>query len=169
MREKISNVLRNLSVFWVQNFSSFTMFLERLPWQLVLWLIHTLAMVPYRSFKNWESFTGMVEWINPRRKKSAYVKLPMGLFWMKKSGARGYGPPVKPYLLRHLWPAIWGHVAMRASFLLDPWVPILMDFLSTWIAPPMEDLVFASSYEERVPSYLKQRKASLSSDKDPNP
>ena len=58
---------------------------------------------------------------------------------------------------------------MRASFLLDPWIPISMDFLSTWIAPPMEDLVFASSYEERVPSYLRQWTSSLSSGKDPNP
>ena len=58
---------------------------------------------------------------------------------------------------------------MRASFLLDPWIPIFADFSSTWIAPPMEDLVFASSYEERVPSYLKQRTASPSSGKDPNP
>ena len=30
-------------------------------------------------------------------------------------------------------------------------------------------LVFASSYEERVPLYLRQQTASLSSDKDPNP
>ena len=28
------------------------------------------------------------------------------LFWMKKSGARGRGPPVEPFFLRHLWPSI---------------------------------------------------------------
>ena len=96
-------------------------------------------MVPYRPLKNWESFTGMVEWFNLCRKKSAYVKSPMDLFWMKESGARGHGPPVEPFFLRHLWPSIWGHVAMRASFLLDPWIPIFTDSLSTWIAPPMGD------------------------------
>ena len=58
---------------------------------------------------------------------------------------------------------------MRASFLLDPRIPIFKDFSSTWIAPSIGVIVFASSYEERVPLYLKRRTASPSSGKDPNP
>ena len=53
---------------------------------------------------------------------------------------------------------------MRASFLLDPWIPIFTDSFSTY-----GRLSFASSYEERVPLYLSQQIASPSSGKDPNP
>ena len=103
-------------------------------------------MVPYRSLKNWEPVTGMVKWVNPRRKKSAYINLPMEFILDEESGARALGPSVVPYLLRHLWPSFWGHIAMRASFLLDPLlldprIPIFTDSPSTWIAPPMGDWV----------------------------
>ena len=89
---------------------------------------------------------------------------------------RGLGPLVEPYFSRlpgrgppGPMDGYRGHVAMRASFLLDPGIPIFKDFFSTWIAPSIGVIGFASSYEERVPLYLKRRTASPSSGKDPNP
>ena len=63
---------------------------------------------------------------------------------------------------------------MRASFLLDPLLvrsldPNFYGFLIHLDCSTYGRLCFASSYEERVPLYLRQQKASPSSGKDPNP
>ena len=135
-------------------------------------------MVPYRSLKNWEPVPRVVKWFNLRRKKSAYINLPMEFILDEESGARALGPSVVPYLLRHLWPSFWGHIAMRASFLLDPLFvrssdPNFYGFPIHLDCSTYGRLGFASSMivviEERVPLYLRQQTAPLSSGKDPNP